>query len=116
MKLLRLNQLPDNREGHFMRGLIPGEYINKGTMGYKKPGVVTHAEEPVHVHDDAEVFVILQGKARMEMDHETIDLTVGDILIVEPGENHHLISDEDDPCVNLWFHTGPERSPQQSPD
>ena len=115
MKLLRLNQLPDNREGHFLRGLIPGKYINKGTMGYKGPGLVTHAAEPVHVHDDEEVFIILQGKAKMDMGDRVIPLTVGDVLVVEPGENHHLISDEEDPCINIWCHAGPDRSPLQDP-
>jgi quercetin dioxygenase-like cupin family protein len=28
----------------------------------------------------------------------------GDILIIEPGENHHLISDGDVPLVFTWMH------------
>ena len=113
MKRLRLNQLPDSREGHFLSGVIPGKYISKGTMSYKAPGFVTHAEEASHVHDDAEVFIILQGKARMEMEGETVELVTGDVLVVEPGENHHLIADETDPCINIWLHAGSERNPAQ---
>lgn len=113
MKLLRLTELPDNREGHILSGVIPGRYINKGIMSYKAPGVVTHSDEDVHVHDDEEVFIIIQGKAKMDMGDRVIDLTVGDVLVVEPGENHHLIVDDDDPCINIWCHAGPERHPQQ---
>jgi mannose-6-phosphate isomerase-like protein (cupin superfamily) len=115
MKLLRLNQLPDNRKGHIMTGLIQGEYINKGTMSYKPPGLRVHDDEDIHVHDDAEVFIILQGKAWMEFDDRDVPLTVGDVLIVEPGENHHLVSDEQEPCVNLWFHAGDNPHPDNKP-
>jgi len=113
MKRYRLTELPDNREGHILSGLIPGKYIYKGTLGYKAPGFVTHAEEDVHVHDDAEVFIIVQGKATMKLDDQEIPMVTGDVLIVEPGENHHLVADEEDPCINLWFHAGPERNPAQ---
>lgn len=113
MRRYRLTELPDIREGHILSGIIPGKYIYKGTMGYKAPGQVTHAEEEVHVHDDEEVFIIVQGKAIMDMGEEKVPLIVGDVLIVEPGENHHLIADEEDPCINIWFHAGPERNPIQ---
>lgn len=118
MKRYRLNQLPDVREGHFLSGLLPGRYISRGTMSYKKPGVRTHSHDGPggldrHVHDDCEAFVILQGKAVMEVDGQRIPLVTGDVLIVEPGEDHHLISDTEDPCINLWLHAGPERHPDQ---
>jgi len=35
------------------------------------------------------------------------------VFIVEPGEDHHLISDGEDPCINLWLHAGPTRHPDQ---
>ena len=28
-------------------------------------------------------------------------------IVIEPGEDHHLIADPDDPCINLWLHAGP---------
>ncbi|MCD4825362.1 MAG: cupin domain-containing protein [Phycisphaerae bacterium] len=63
--------------------------------------------------DDCEAFVILQGKAEMELNGKQYPLTTGDIFVVEPGEDHHLISDENDPCVNLWLHAGPQYHPDQ---
>ena len=29
---------------------------------------------------------------------------MGDIVLIEPGEEHHLLADEEDPIVNLWLH------------
>lgn len=118
MKRYRLTELPDAREGHFAKGIVPGEHICKGGMGYKKPGQRTHSRDGPggadrHVHDDAEVFVILQGKGAMEIDGTRHPFVTGDVFVVEPGEDHHLVSDVDDPCVNLWFHAGAERHPDQ---
>jgi len=115
---LRLNQLPDVREGHFLKGLIAGEYLCQGILSYKPPGLRTHTDDGAggrdwHVHEDSEVFIILQGKAMMELNGEMHPMVTGDVLVVEPGEDHHLISDVDDPCVNLWLHAGPERHPGQ---
>jgi len=49
----------------------------------------------------------------MEINGEKYPLSTGDIIVVEPGEDHHPIIDEDDPSVLLWFHAGPERNEQQ---
>lgn len=118
MKRYRLRDLPDTTEGHFLDEIVPGAYLREGGLGFKPPGFRTHsAQEPGssdrHVHDDAEVFVILQGKAVMEVDGEDVPLRTGDILVIEPGEDHHLTADHDDPCVNLWLHAGSERHEDQ---
>jgi len=118
MKRYRLKDLADVKEGHFLQGILPGDYICRGGMGYKKPGERTHSNDGPggidrHVHeDDREVFVILQGKGAFEVDGTLHPVTTGDIIVAEPGEDHHLISDLDDPCINLWLHAGPERSPK----
>jgi quercetin dioxygenase-like cupin family protein len=119
MKMLRLSDLPDNSEGHFLRGVVPGEYLSMGGLGFKAPGVRTHTDDgpggiDQHIHQqECEVFIILQGKARMEVEGEMHPMTTGDICVVEPGEDHHLISDEDDPCVNIWMHAGDQPHPDQ---
>lgn len=119
MKRYRLSELADIREGHFLRDVLPGAYLCMGGMGFKPGGLRTHSHDgpdnsDKHVHaDDREAFVILQGKARMEIDGEYHDLVTGDICVIEPGEDHHLISDDEDPCVNLWLHAGEERHREQ---
>ncbi|NLC55501.1 MAG: cupin domain-containing protein [Armatimonadetes bacterium] len=119
MKRYRLNQLPEVTEGHFLSGILPGRYLCQGALSYKPPGFRTHTNDgpggqDLHVHaDDCEAFVILQGKAVMEVNGERIPLTTGDVVVIEPGEDHHLVSDREDPCINLWLHAGPERHPDQ---
>ncbi len=115
---LRLSDLADVMEGHFLSGFLPGDYLRDGALSFKPPGLRTHtADGPGgsdrHTHDDCEAFIILQGKAVMEVDGERIPLVTGDVLIVEPGEDHHLVADTEDPCVNLWLHGGALRHPSQ---
>ncbi len=122
MKRYRVHELPDVSEGHLLRGIVPGEFLCMGGLGFKPPGSRTHSNDgpggsDCHVHEsDCEVFVILQGRAVMEIDGTRHELTTGDICVVEPGEDHHLVSDRRDPCVNLWLHAGPRRHPDQQPD
>jgi len=101
---------------HILSGLIPGEYLTRGGLNFKEPGHRSHDlgctckacdGKGRHVHvDDHEVFIILQGKARIEVDGETHALCAGDVVICEPGDDHHLISDEQDPCVNIYLLAG----------
>ena len=127
MKLLRISALRDSRDGHVLRDVLPGAYLCDGGLGFKAPGFRTHSGDGPggsdrHVHDNAaEAFVILQGKAVMQIDGRPYPLQTGDICVVEPGEDHHLVSDAADPCVNLWLHAGPNRyaaqkAPSSSPD
>ncbi len=121
MKRLRLTDLQDTSEGHFLKGIVPGEFLCKGGMGFKRPDERTHSRDGPggadrHVHDEPEVFVILQGKGVMEIEGERHAFTTGDILVAEPGEDHHLLADARDPCVNLWLHAGPRRHPSQQAD
>lgn len=105
MKRYRLAHLDDVRDGHVLKGVVPGKYLVVGGIGFKEPGQVTHPGH--HVHDDEEVFIILQGKGEIEIGGRRHPIAAGDVLVVEPGEDHHLVSSDDDPLVNLWLHAGP---------
>jgi mannose-6-phosphate isomerase-like protein (cupin superfamily) len=111
MKTYRLADISDTSEGHFLKGILPGDYICQGGMGFKKPGERTHSSATPHVHEDSETFVILQGKGEMDINGVRHPVKTGDIVVVEPGEEHHLISDKNEPCVNLWLHVGAHRNP-----
>jgi mannose-6-phosphate isomerase-like protein (cupin superfamily) len=46
-----------------------------------------------HSHDDEdEVFVILDGSLKIEMDNETVDLNAGDMYIVPKGVRHNPVA------------------------
>lgn len=118
MKRYRLSELPDVHEGHFLQGIVPGAFIYQGALGFKPPGFRTHVGEGEdgsdrHVHEDHEIFVIVQGKGVLEVNGESHPFTTGDVLVVEAGEDHHLVADRDDPCINLWLHAGNHRHPDQ---
>lgn len=118
MKRLRLSELADTRQGHFLGDWLPGPYLSVGGLSFAKPGERSHTNDgpdgrDYHVHTDCEAFVILQGTGIMELNGERIPVGVGDIFIVEPGEDHHLNSDPEDPVVTLWLHAGPNRHKNQ---
>lgn len=114
MKRYRLADLADVREGHFLSGIVPGRYLREGQMLFKEPGAYTHPGR--HVHEDHEVFVILQGRGGIEVEGARHDIGTGDVLVIEPGEDHHLISSEEDPLVNLFLHAGDVRHDQADED
>ncbi|MCC3374539.1 cupin domain-containing protein [Cohnella sp. REN36] len=114
----RISELPDGRTGHFLGGLLPGSYLGSGGLAFAKPGERSHTNDgpggrDYHVHGDREAFVILQGKGAMEVNGELHDVATGDIVIVEPGEDHHLHSSQEDPIVALWCHAGGHRHLRQ---
>jgi len=125
MKRLRLTDLDCEGNRHLLKNVVGGAYLSEGGLSFKKPGQRTHDRGCAcpacdgngrHVHSDhSEVFIILQGKARMEIDGESHAMTTGDVIVCEPGEDHHLVADEKDPCVNLWLHTSDSRHKDQEP-
>ena len=111
MRRYRLKDLADHTGGHILQDIVPGRYLTVGGLGFKRPGQRTHSHDgpggsDIHTHGDCEIFVILQGKALMQVDGREHPLTTGDVMVIEPGEDHHLVADEQDPCINLWLHAG----------
>ena len=53
-------------------------------------------DEP-HVHSRiTEIYLIARGSSAIRVDQETIELSEGDALIVEPGEAHTFLGSSDD--------------------
>lgn len=115
MKRFRLSDVKPDCGEHFLKGMAPGDYLSGGGLSFKKPGERSHDAgcectccdgKGRHVHaDECEVFILLQGKAKMEIDGTSHEMVSGDIIVCEAGEDHHLVADEDDPCVNIALHT-----------
>ena len=113
MKRLHITDLQAHSEGHVLQDVLPGKYLYRGGLAFEQPGARTHTNDgpdgkDYHVHEDCEAFVILQGKGRLELNKELFAVSSGDIFIIEPGEDHHLISDREEPLIILWCHAGPE--------
>ena len=62
-----------------------------------------------HEHED-ELFLVLRGQLRIEMEHETVVLREGDMFVVPKGTRHNPVAEEE--CHLLLFerkstaHTG----------
>ncbi len=110
MKRYRIRDLQDAKNGHILQGILPGECLTKGGLSFSKPLERSHTKDgpggsDYHVHEDeCEAFIILQGKGEIEINKSFYPISVGDVLIVEPLEDHHLISDASDPLVVVWCH------------
>lgn len=114
MKKLRFSELQDVSEGHIFQTVLPGKHLYHGGIAFSEPGDRSHTNDgpdgkDFHVHEDCEAFLILQGKGMLEINKKESPITTGDLIIVEPGEDHHLIADQQEPLVTLWCHAGPER-------
>jgi mannose-6-phosphate isomerase-like protein (cupin superfamily) len=64
-----------------------------------------------HSHDrEDEMFLVLRGRLRIEMEHKSVELREGDMFIVPKGVRHNPIAEEE--CHILLFerkstaHTG----------
>ena len=103
MKKYSLFELKPCQE-HFLSGLIfEGKRLGRGGLHFFKPNEESHAGE-THTHEDEEVFINLQGKAALYINGEPHPFEMGEIAIIEPGEEHHIIADAADPILNLWLH------------
>jgi quercetin dioxygenase-like cupin family protein len=115
---MRRYRFTDLQEGafspHFVSALVDGTRLYKGGLSYHKPGHVSHDDERPHLEIDQEVFCLLQGEGWIEVDGVREPAQAGDIIVIEPGEDHHLISSEHNPFVNLWLHFDDKGHPNQA--
>jgi len=110
MRKLSVAELPDGGTPATLAAIGQGwgPVQRGGISRYDDPGHRTHPESDVHVHDVPEIFTIVQGAGVLELNGAAeTRFTAGDILIIEPGENHHLVSDGDVPLVFTWMHLSP---------
>lgn len=108
MKTYRLSNLSDIYDTQVFAEIMPGAHIYNGGFTFEIPGSRTHdADGGPHVHDDIELFLVLAGFGELEIDGEIVTrIKPGDIIVVEPGEDHHLISGVENPLVIIWCHAG----------
>jgi quercetin dioxygenase-like cupin family protein len=59
-----------------------------------------------HYHKTSrEFYYVLQGTCLLTINHETLRLSVGDMLLTEPDDVHKLINDGDEEFKLLVFKT-----------
>lgn len=85
---------------------VPGCRVERGGFRrYDQPGHRTHDEPGPHRHAGVEVFCVFQGSGVLEINGApATGFGAGDVLVIEPGEDHHLISRDSVPLVFTWMH------------
>jgi mannose-6-phosphate isomerase-like protein (cupin superfamily) len=62
------------------------------SIGYANAGI----DEP-HLHLQlTEIYLVARGRSQLRVEQETIYLTAGDVIVVEPGEAHTFLSSSSD--------------------
>lgn len=103
MRKMKIYGLSEGKT-NILDGILPVGSLRQGGLHFFKPGEVAHADEARHVHEDHyEVFINVQGSGTVEVEGEDVDFELGDLILIEPGESHHVRSDDDNPLVNLWM-------------
>ncbi|OXM82799.1 cupin domain-containing protein [Paenibacillus rigui] len=119
MKKLHIRDLAEMKGGqHILQDVLPGAYIYSGGLAFSRPGERSHTNDgpegrDYHVHQDEELFLIVQGQGTLELNGEFTPINAGDLIVIEPGEDHHLISSAEAPLVTLYCHAGPNRHKNQ---
>jgi mannose-6-phosphate isomerase-like protein (cupin superfamily) len=52
----------------------------------------TPDSERLHYHDYHEYYVVLEGRAALEVEGRTVPLRRGTVVMVEPGEKHRVVA------------------------
>jgi hypothetical protein len=107
MKKLALTDLTGRDFGPVMSGAVPGFLLERGGITRYEAGARSHPEGD-HVHTVPEVFLILQGSGTIEIDGQPTAFEAGDVFVVDPGEDHHLVSGGPVPLLSAWMHLIPE--------
>jgi mannose-6-phosphate isomerase-like protein (cupin superfamily) len=106
MRKLRLTDLTLGAEGPVLAAAVPGFQLERGGITRYEAGTRSHPEGH-HVHTVPEAFLILQGSGVIEVDGMATAFQAGDVFVVEPGEDHHLVSQGVLPLLSAWMHLTP---------
>ncbi len=89
---------------NIMDELLPVGRIVRGGLHFYQPGEMAHANEERHIHaEHYEIFVNVQGRGTVEVEGVDHPFGPGEVILIEPGESHHVRADSTDPLVNLWL-------------
>jgi mannose-6-phosphate isomerase-like protein (cupin superfamily) len=102
MRKLSLTECAARADGPVFSGVATPQLIERGGLTRYPPGERSHPEGR-HVHDTPEVFWIMQGSGHLDMDGEAVPFESGDVLWIDPGEDHHVVSGGKVPLISVWM-------------
>ncbi len=107
MKRYTFSDLRSEGAEHVAAKLVPGKYIIHGGLSFHPVGWRSHPEGE-HRHPYYEVFAIMQGRGEIEINGQREPVHAGEVLLIEPDEDHHVVGDPNHPIINLWFNFADE--------
>ena len=60
-----------------------------------------------HANSDQWLYVV-SGEGRVTVDEDTINLAVGDLIVIEAGETHEIEASDSEPLETLNLYVPPE--------
>jgi mannose-6-phosphate isomerase-like protein (cupin superfamily) len=105
-KLSLADLTPSGGDAPVLASAVPGYHLERGGITRYEAGTRSHPEGH-HIHTVPEVFLILQGSGVIEIDGVGTPFRAGDVFVVEPGEDHHLVSRGTLPLLSAWMHLIP---------
>ncbi len=103
MRKLSLTEFTARADGPVFSGVAASRLIERGGLSRYLPGERSHPEGGPHVHTTPELFWILQGSGHLDIDGKAVPFESGDILWIDPGEDHHVVSGGELPLVSVWM-------------
>ena len=71
--------------------------------------IAAGSEDLQSPHDDDEVYYVLEGRARVQLQDGDRELVKGDLLFVKATETHHFFQIEEDMLLLVFFAKGASR-------
>jgi mannose-6-phosphate isomerase-like protein (cupin superfamily) len=102
MRRLSVADLPTGYSSVFA-AVAPGHHVDTGGVAVVAAG----ERSPRHSHTTPEIFLVLEGYGAVEVDGISTDIGAGDVLVIDAGEDHHLVSSRHRPLVTVWLHLEP---------
>jgi quercetin dioxygenase-like cupin family protein len=103
MRIIHLDQTTNRERSEAAKEQLGGRRIRECGVAEFAPGCVAHDGER-HVHDHDEIFLILRGDITVPIVGGPTEVAyAGDWVLVDAGEEHHLINHTDEPCVAMFL-------------
>ncbi|RLF19688.1 MAG: hypothetical protein DRZ82_04835 [Thermoprotei archaeon] len=101
MRLYKINEIKVEKD--LLSAISLSNYVViRGGVHVYKPKEESHKGE-YHVHDHPEVFIGIKGEAVMIVNGRKYRFSGGDIIVIETGEEHHVVADESNPITLVWL-------------
>ena len=86
------------------------EFLRHDAMSLGVYRLPAGSDDPQEPHDEDEVYVVLDGRATLEVEDEATPVTSGSVVFVERGTDHRFVDIEEDLVTLVVFAPAEGRS------